>query len=297
MRASTHVRIVAPSGGATSTPVGPEPYQWSLTAGVVVFGTAGSGLGENGQDQTNGGNGDDVTEDQPSSANGTREEQRRSNEDLTLFAGQVSHDLRTPLTAILANAEMLASEPVVKGDEDLTWMVDGISRAAHRMNRMIEEMLSYAREGGALAVGVTDLGRVVEVVLADLSPAIAEAEAVVTVDALPTLPADANQMYAVVLNLLSNAIKFSRPDVPPQVRVGAERLDDWWRISVSDNGIGVVAERREAMFVLFARADKRVEGSGIGLAAAKRVVEAHGGRIGMEDGPGGGTTVWFELPA
>ena len=119
----------------------------------------------------------------------------------------------------------------------------------------------------------------------------------VTVDALPTLPADANQMYAVVLNLLSNAIKFSRPDVPPRVRVGAERLDEWWRISVSDNGIGVAAERREAMFVLFARADKRVEGSGIGLAAAKRVVEAHGGRIAMEDGPGGGTTVWFELPA
>jgi signal transduction histidine kinase len=68
-------------------------------------------------------------------------------------------------------------------------------------------------------------------------------------------------------------------------------------MSVSDNGIGVAPERREAMFVLFARADKRVEGSGIGLASAKRLVEAHGGRIGMEGAPGGGTTVWFELPA
>lgn len=234
---------------------------------------------------------DDVTEAE------LNEERQRSNEHLTLFAGQVSHDLRTPLTAILANAEMLASEPVVKGDDDLTWMVDGIARAAHRMNRMIEQMLDYAREGGAPAIGVTDLGRVVEVVLADLAPLVAESEAVVTVDVLPTLPADADQLYAVVLNVVSNAIKFARPEIPPQIRIGAERVGDRWRVTVTDNGIGVAPERREAMFVLFARADKRIDGSGIGLAAAKRVVEAHGGRIGMDDAPGGGTTVWFELPA
>lgn len=243
------------------------------------------------RDRTNGGNVDDVTEDE------LREELRRSNEHLTLFAGQVSHDLRTPLTAILANAEMLASEPVVKGDEDLTWMVDGIARAAHRMNRMIEQMLDYAREGGAPAIGVTDLGRVVDVALADLAPLVAESEAVVTVDPLPTLPSDADQLYAVMLNVVSNAIKFARPEVPPQIRIGAERLDDRWRVTVTDNGIGVAPERREAMFVLFARADKRIDGSGIGLAAAKRVVEAHGGRIGLDDAPGGGTTLWFELPA
>jgi signal transduction histidine kinase len=243
------------------------------------------------RDRTNGGNVDDVTEDE------LREELQRSNEHLTLFAGQVSHDLRTPLTAILANAEMLASEPVVKGDDDLAWMVDGIARAAHRMNRMIEQMLDYAREGGAPAIGVSDLGRVVEVVLADLAPLVAESEAVVTVSPLPTLPADADQLYAVVLNLVSNAIKFARPEVPPQVSICAERRDDRWRMTVADNGIGVAPERREAMFVLFARADKRIDGSGIGLAAAKRVVAAPGGRMGMDDAPGGGTTVWFELPA
>jgi signal transduction histidine kinase len=79
--------------------------------------------------------------------------------------------------------------------------------------------------------------------------------------------------------------------------VRAERRDDVWRISVSDNGIGVPPERRESMFVLFARGDKRVEGSGIGLAAARRVVEAHGGRMGMDQAGSGGTTIWFELPA
>jgi signal transduction histidine kinase len=226
-----------------------------------------------------------------------RADVERAREDLTLFAGQVSHELRTPLTAILANAEMLASEPAVHDDEDLGWMVDGVARAARRMTKMIDEMLAFAREGGVLTVGVTDLGRVVDVVLDDLAPAIVGARAEILVEQLPTLPADAARMYAVVLNLVSNSLKFARPDTPPRIRISAERRDDQWRINVTDNGIGVAPERQEAMFVLFARVDKRIDGAGLGLATAKRVVEAHGGRIGMESPAEGGTTVWFELPA
>jgi signal transduction histidine kinase len=226
-----------------------------------------------------------------------RDELRQAGEHLTMFAGQVSHDLRTPLTAILANAEMLASEPAVSESEDLSWMVDGITRAANRLNVMIEQMLAYAREGGELSISVTDLGRVFETAAEDLAPVISEAGAVVKLEDLPRLPADRSQLYAVALNLLSNALKFTRPDTSPRIDVSAERLGSRWRVSVTDNGIGVAPERREAMFVLFARADKRVEGSGIGLAAARRVVEAHGGRIGMDGADGGGTTVWFELPA
>lgn len=224
-------------------------------------------------------------------------EVRRSNDHLTLFAGQVSHDLRTPLTAILANAEMLAGEAAVIADADLRWMVDGISRAAHRMNSMIEAMLGYAREGGVPNLRVTDLDKVFEAALHDLAPLIDETEAEVVLGALPVLPADSSHLYAVAANLLSNSLKFTRPATPPRVVVDAERRGECWRVSITDNGIGVPPERREAMFVLFARADKRVEGSGIGLATAKRVVEAHGGRIGMDGAEGGGTTVWFELPA
>lgn len=227
----------------------------------------------------------------------TRDELRRSNEHLTLFAGQVSHDLRTPLTAILANAEMLTSEPAVADDADVQWMVDGVQRAGNRMDRMIEEMLAYARVGGSLQREATALDGVVATVLEDLASAVNASGAEVVVDELPTLPCDAGQIRAVLLNLLTNALKFSRPDEPPLVRVYAERAGDRWRILVSDQGIGVPADRRETMFVLFARADKRVEGSGIGLATAKRIVEAHGGRIGMDETPGGGTTVWFDLPA
>jgi signal transduction histidine kinase len=225
------------------------------------------------------------------------EELARAREHLWLLAGQIGHDLRTPLTAILANAEMLAAEPAVADDEELGWMVDGITRAANRMNTMIEEMLAYARQGGVPSVAVMELDGVVRQVLEDLAPVIAEAEAEVTVDPLPTLRADPGQMYFVVRNLLSNAVKFARPGTPAQVRVGAEQIDGRWRVSVDDNGIGVDPDRREAMFVLFARADKRVDGRGVGLAMVRRLVEAHGGRVGMAEAPGGGTTVWFELPA
>jgi signal transduction histidine kinase len=103
-------------------------------------------------------------------------------------------------------------------------------------------------------------------------------------------------MYAVARNLLANAIDFGRPGTPPRVEVAADRRDGRWRVEVTDNGVGVAPDQRETMFVLFARADKRSGGSGIGLAAAKRIVEAHGGRIGMDAAAGGGTTVWFDLP-
>lgn len=226
-----------------------------------------------------------------------REDLRQSREHLTLFAGQVSHDLRTPLTAIRANAEMLAAEPAVTGDADLAWMVDGIERATQRLNTMIEQMLDHARQGGVPTPAPTALCDVFDLALADLAPLVAERGAEVSVGPLPEVTVDPGQLYEVALNLLTNALTFSREDVPPRVVVAAERLGDRWRVRVSDNGIGVPPERQEAMFVLFARADKRTGGSGIGLASARRLVEAHGGRIGMESTPGSGTTVWFELPA
>jgi len=239
---------------------------------------------------------DDVAQDLRARLDDAHADLRRANEHLRLFAGQVSHDLRTPLTAVLANAEMLATEPTVSESEDAQWMADGVVRAVHRMDAMIEEMLRYARDEGELTIGVVPLGEVVEQVLADLAPAVEKAGAEVTVEQLPTVRADAHRVYAVVRELLSNALKFARPGVAPRVGVDAQRRDACWRISVRDNGIGVAPERREAMFVLFTRADKRIDGAGIGLAVAKQSVEAHGGRMGMDATDDVGTTVWFELP-
>ena len=221
----------------------------------------------------------------------------RSREQLTLLAGQVGHELRTPLTAILAHAEMLGAELEARGDDDLRWMVDATTRAARRLEQMIDAMVTYARQGGEPSLGVTPVGCVFEAALADLEPVVREKQAQVVLGELPVLPADADQLYAVAWNLLSNALQFSRPGASPHVAVSAERIDDRWRISVTDDGIGVPEERREAMFALFARGDRRVESSGVGLAVARRLVESHRGRIGLSGSASGGTTAWFELPA
>ncbi len=225
-----------------------------------------------------------------------RDELRRSNQHLTLFAGQVSHDLRSPLTAILANAELLATEPVVETDTDLLSMVAAVNQAGQRMNRMIEEMLSYALEGGRLDLAATPLEQVVSLVLADLGPLVSQKGARIDVDELPTVTADADMLYSVVLNLLTNALKFARPDVSPHVRISATRAPTAWRVTVSDNGVGIAPERREAVFALFERGTDDVDGHGIGLATTRRLVEAHGGTVGAGESAAGGAAVWFELP-
>lgn len=119
----------------------------------------------------------------------------------------------------------------------------------------------------------------------------------VEVEALPRLRCDADLVYSVALNLLTNAVKFARPGVPPRLQVCADELEGRVRVNVQDNGIGVPPDRVEDVFGLFARGGSDAEGHGIGLATVKRIVEAHGGRVGIELPDGPGTTVWFELPA
>lgn len=225
-----------------------------------------------------------------------RDELRRSNRHLTLFAGQVSHDLRSPLTAILANAELLATEPTVETDTDLLSMVEAVNQAGQRMNRMIEEMLDFALEGGRLQLADTAVEHVASLVLADLAPLVAQRSAVVEVRDLPTVTADADMLYSVMLNLLTNALKFGRPGVPPVVEIDASRTAQSWRITVSDNGVGIPADRRKAVFDLFERETSPVVGHGIGLATTRRLVEAHGGAVGAGESASGGAAVWFELP-
>jgi signal transduction histidine kinase len=226
-----------------------------------------------------------------------RDELRRSNHHLALFAGQVSHDLRSPLTAILANVEMLASEPAVEVDEELHSMVDAVAQAGRRMNRMIEEILGFALEGGRLRLSDTPVEQVVSLVMADLGPLVTQTGAAVEVADLPIVQADPDMLYSVLLNLLTNALKFVRPGVPPRIEIGAERRDAAWRFTVSDNGTGIAPERRDAVFDLFTRAADEVGGHGIGLATARRLIEAHGGRMGADASASAGAAVWFELPA
>lgn len=226
----------------------------------------------------------------------TRDELRRSNEALEVFASQVSHDLRNPLMVVSANAEMLAGEPAVATDPELAAMVEDVADASRRMNRMIREILEQAREGGRPRLASADLGAVFDQVLLDLRLDVQATGARIDVESLPTVPGDPDLLYSVALNLLTNVLKFARPGQRPSARVHAERRPDAWRVHVADAGVGVPPGREESLFRPGVRAQEGVDGHGIGLATVKRVVEAHGGCVGIGPSPLGGTDVWFELP-
>lgn len=224
-------------------------------------------------------------------------ELQRSNDQLAAFAGQVSHDLHNPLTAVSTSLTLL--EMQMKDPEadpaTLRFVVERATRASHRMQDMIDDLLAYAVLDGQLTVVPTDLGAVVADVREDLGTALDGVA--LRVRELPTLQGDAVQLRVLVQNLLSNAAKFRRSDRPSVVEVDAECRDDVWRVSVADNGLGIPPHAHEHVFNPFTRVHAGIAGNGIGLATVKRIVQHHGGRLGVEETPGGGATVWFELPA
>ena len=226
----------------------------------------------------------------------TGAELERSNEVLTAFAGQVAHDLRNPLSAVKMSLELLEDQMAAPDlDPDtLAYVATRANSGAERMQQLIDDLLAYARIGGHMAHTEVDLGRVLEDVRADLAVPLAGA----TLEAgdLPIVLGDPVQLRAVVQNLVANSAKFTRPGEPAHIEVRAVGDGDVWRIEVVDHGLGVPQRDRERVFAPLARAHDDVEGHGIGLATVRRIVDAHRGRIGIEETPGGGATVWLELP-
>ena len=214
-----------------------------------------------------------------------------ANERLGAFAGQVSHDLKNPLSAIRMSVE-LARDEATEGS-DLARLLDRAERGAERMNTMIGELLEFARGGAAPERVDVDLDKVVSDVLEDLAGAVTSGQ--VEVEPLPVVSGDPVQLRTVLQNLVANAVKFSGRGMP--VRVSAEQQPNGWWVGVSDRGPGIPEQDRERAFEPMVRLDRTRPGSGIGLATCRRIVQAHGGRMGIDDNPGGGAVVWFELPA
>jgi signal transduction histidine kinase len=219
-----------------------------------------------------------------------------SNERLAAFAGQVSHDLKNPLTALELSLGLMEEEVEDLGalDGALGQLLTRASRGATRMEAMINELLDFARLGGNPQLVDIDLNPVVAEAVADVDGALSQGS--VTIHELPTVPGDATQLRVVIQNLLANAAKFTVKGEEPRVEVSGGRVGDQWRIEVADRGRGVPEEHRERVFEPLARVDKSEPGNGIGLATCRRVISAHGGTIGLDPRPGGGTIAWFELP-
>lgn len=212
------------------------------------------------------------------------------------LATELSHDLRVPLTSVIASVEMLSDELGQHTQGPVAALVRQTSRAADRMVRMLDQYMEHATKHHAPPTRQADLTRVVQQLLLDSSMLLESLGAVVHAEPLPVVRADPDEMYSVMQNLVTNAVKFARPDLPSQVRIFARRRPDAWRITVRDNGVGIPREQRGEVFGLFTRASQDVRGFGIGLATVSRVVRSYGGSVGADEAPDGGTDMWFDLP-
>ncbi|MCS0634895.1 CHASE3 domain-containing protein [Streptomyces sp. LP05-1] len=228
-------------------------------------------------------------------------ELRRSNSELEQFAYVASHDLQEPLRKVASFCQLLekryGEQLDARGKQYIDFAVDG----AKRMQVLINDLLTFSRVGRLDQERASvELDTTVDRALRNLATAVQETGAKIGRPAeMPTLTCDPTLLTMVWQNLVGNAIKFRSKDRPCEITIGCERTGAEWSFTVRDNGIGIAPEFADKVFVIFQRLHSReeYEGTGIGLALCRKIVEHHGGHIGLESPPDGGTIVRFTLPA
>jgi len=221
-----------------------------------------------------------------------------ANRELESFSFSVAHDLRNPLNAIIACCSVLADDPGTRLDGDMHTAVLHITNASRRMARLIADLLELSkitrREGLDDVVNLSDIAKSVYVQLQAFDAA-RSAE----IDIAPDLTVEADPGLAVILmeNLIGNAWKYTAHTERARIQVGATTLDGRSFFYVRDNGVGFDGTQVDRLFKPFHRlhSDKEFEGTGIGLAIVKNIVDKHGGSIRAEGEPGRGATVYFRL--
>ncbi len=227
------------------------------------------------------------------------EELARSNAELNRFAWVVAHDLKEPLRTVAGMSQSLTRRCRGLLDQEAAGLLDRVTAAAGRMQRLIDDLLTWARVGfQSDEPAAVSSEEVFQAALANLQAAIEESGAQVVHDPLPSVRGNAVELGQVFQNLLANAFKFHGPE-PPRVEVRAEPGAEQWTFSVRDNGIGIAPQDAPRVFQVFERlhSRERYEGTGIGLAVCKKIVERHGGRIWVESQLGQGSTFRFTVPA
>ncbi|MGR6319783.1 CHASE3 domain-containing protein [Micromonospora soli] len=226
-------------------------------------------------------------------------ELRRSNEDLEQFAYVASHDLQEPLRKVASFCQMLQRRYADQLDDRARQYIGYAVDGATRMQNLISDLLAFSRIGRFYRDDrEVDLAEVLEQAESNLSRPIAEAGAVVTADPLPVVQGDPTLLTMLWQNLLGNAVKFRRADRAPRVRVEVTEEPAAWSFAVADNGIGIDPRYANKIFLIFQRLHARdaYDGTGIGLAICKKIVEYHGGALRLDDAYAGGARFVFTLP-
>jgi PAS domain S-box-containing protein len=222
----------------------------------------------------------------------------RSNADLEQFAYVTAHDLQEPLRGISAMSELLQRRYGAQLDEGANELIGHIVGSASRMGNLIGDLLQYSKAANSAEVPRTTVATnsAVEWAANNLKQAIEESGAILETGDLPAVRGDMVNLVQLFQNLIANAIKY-RSSRRPRITISAARQDRQWAFSVADNGIGIPPAYHRTIFGMFKRLHgSQYQGTGIGLALCRRIVERHGGRVWVESEPGRGATFKFTLP-
>lgn len=221
------------------------------------------------------------------------------NQELQDFASVAAHDLQEPLRKVQAFATRLKTKCGHLLDAVGTEYVEKIRSSTNRMQSLIDDLLTFSRIATRTQpFHLINLNELARDVISDLEIRIERTNASVELQSLPMLEADASQMRQLFQNLISNALKFAKKDVPPVVKISSKVVGNISQISFADNGIGFDEKYLDRIFTIFQRLHEReeYEGTGVGLAVCKRIVERHNGSISANSTPGGGATFVVTLP-
>jgi PAS domain S-box-containing protein len=224
-------------------------------------------------------------------------ELQQKNEELEQFNYISSHDLQEPLRTV-SNYVGLIQEDYPDTDPEVKQHITAIGAAASRMSMVVRSLLEFGKLGRKKKLVLTNCTTVLKNVIADLDSLIKSNNATITLNCdIPELYAYETELRQLFQNLINNAIKFRKPDTPPHIRIKCRKHDEYYKFSVSDNGIGINREHFPKIFHIFHRihSEEAYEGHGIGLANCKKIAEMHGGSIWLESTPGKGSTFKFTI--